>query len=290
MNDIDSALSVQNLNKNYGSFQLKDVSFEVPKGYIMGFIGPNGAGKTTTVKAIMNMIRYESGEIRIFGKDSKDQNTRINERIGVVLDNPLFVDEWTMADVEKAVSPFYKRWDSKRYDELLRTFEIEKKKKVKELSRGMKVKMMIAVALSHDAKLLVLDEPTSGLDAVARDELCDMLADFVTDENKSILFSTHITTDLERIADHITFILNGQIAYTGTKEELLEKYVLVKGGLSDITTGQKKSVIGYREHKTGFDGIAESRNIGGFSKNLLVEPVTLDEIIVYMNKGAKSHE
>ncbi|MCL2142181.1 MAG: ABC transporter ATP-binding protein [Methanimicrococcus sp.] len=283
---MNNILEVRSLNKSYGNFSLADVSFDIPKGYIMGFIGPNGAGKTTTIKSILNMINYQSGEIKLFGQDSKAD--LMNEQIGVVTDSPLYVDDWTMADVEAAVSLFYRKWDSKTYAELLQKFGIEKKKKVKELSRGMKVKLMIAVALSHEAKLLILDEPTSGLDPVTRDELCSMLSDFVTDE-KSILFSTHITEDLEKIADYITFILNGRIVYSGPKEDLLEKYVLVKGGLSDITSDQKKMIMGLREHSTGFDGMTESANIGKF-KNLLIEPITLDEIIIYMSKEGELYE
>jgi ABC-2 type transport system ATP-binding protein len=276
---MENILEVKNLNKTYGAFSLKNVSFEIPKGYIMGFIGPNGAGKTTTIKSILNMVKYESGEII---------SELTNEQIGVVMDSAFYVEDWRMIDIEKAVSPFYNNWNSSKYAELLKKFGIDKKKKVKELSRGMKVKMMIAVAFSHDAKLLILDEPTSGLDPVARDELCEMLGGFVTDENKSILFSTHITADLEKIADYITFILDGQIIFTGTKEELLEKYISVKGGRDEINAEQKKLIIGLREHSTGFEGIAESNNIGRLPKGLLIEPVTIDEIIIYMNKGVKS--
>jgi len=287
---MNNILEVRDLNKSYDTFSLKDVSFEIPQGYIMGFIGPNGAGKTTTIKSILNMIHYQSGEVKLLGMDSKDKAALINEQIGVVVDSPLYVEDWTMSDVELAVSPFYRHWDSEKYAELLKRFGIEKKKKVKELSRGMKVKIQIAVALSHEAKLLILDEPTSGLDPVARDELCDILADFVIDENKSVLFSTHITADLEKIADYITFILNGRIVFSGSKENLLEKYVLVKGGQREINSEQRKLIIGLREYGTGFEGIAEAKSIVRFPKNLLIEPVTLDEIIIYMNKGAKLHE
>lgn len=287
---MNNILEVRDLNKSYDTFSLKDVSFEIPQGYIMGFIGPNGAGKTTTIKSILNMIHYQSGEVKLLGMDSKDKAALINEQIGVVVDSPLYVEDWTMSDVELAVSPFYRHWDSEKYAELLKRFGIEKKKKVKELSRGMKVKIQIAVALSHEAKLLILDEPTSGLDPVARDELCDILADFVIDENKSVLFSTHITADLEKIADYITFILNGRIVFSGSKENLLEKYVLVKGGQREINPEQRKLIIGLREYGTGFEGIAEAKSIVRFPKNLLIEPVTLDEIIIYMNKGAKLHE
>ena len=287
---MNNALEVRELNKSYDTFSLKDVSFDIPKGYIMGFIGPNGAGKTTTIKSILNVINYQSGEITLFGLNHKDKSDLINEQIGVVMDSTLYVDERTITDVETAVSPFYRHWNSKKYAELLERFNIEKKKMVKELSRGMKVKLMIAVALSHDAKLLILDEPTSGLDPVARDELCDLLGDFITDENRSILFSTHITADLEKIADYITFILNGRIIFTGSKENLIEKYVLVKGDLRRMNLEQKKLVIGLREHSTGFEGIAESSSIGRLPKDLLIEPVTLDEIIIYMNKGVRLHE
>jgi ABC-2 type transport system ATP-binding protein len=287
---MNSVLAVRDLNKKYNSFCLKDVSFEVPTGYIMGFIGPNGAGKTTTIKSILNMINYESGEIRVFGLNSKDNIDEINGQIGVVMDTPFYVEDWTVADVEKAVSPFYRQWDHEKYAAYLKRFDIDGKKKVKELSRGMKVKLMAAVAFSHDAKLLILDEPTSGLDPVARDELCDMLGEFVADENRSVLFSTHITSDLEKIADYITFILDGKIVFSGAKEELLEKYVLVKGGLDEISAEQKKRIIGLREYGTGFEGMTETVNIGKLPGSLLVEPITLDEIIIYMNKGVKLHE
>lgn len=287
---MNNILEVHSLNKCYDTFSLKDVSLEIPVGYIMGFIGPNGAGKTTTIKSILSMINYHSGNIKLFGLDSRENAVKINEQIGVVMDTPFYSNDWTATEVEQAVSPFYSRWNAATYTEMLKKFNIDKKKKVKELSRGMKVKLMMAVALSHDAQLLILDEPTSGLDPVARDELCEILSEFVTDENKSVLFSTHITADLEKIADYITFILNGEIVFTGSKENLLEKYVLVKGGLDEINSAQKNLIIGFREHGTGFDGMTEAKSLGKLPKNLLAEPITLDEIIIYMNKGAKLYE
>ncbi len=287
---MSNILEVHGLRKSYKTFKLKDVSFEIPKGYIMGFIGPNGAGKTTTIKSILKMICYESGTVNLFGMNISDTDSEVNDKIGIVMDTPFYVADWTAADVEKAVSPFYSQWDSGKYMSLLKKFDVDRKKKIKELSRGMKIKLMMAVALSHDAKLLILDEPTSGLDPVARDELCELLSDFVTDENRSILFSTHITADLEKIADYITFILDGRIIFSGSKEELLEKYVLVKGGKNEITAEQKKLIIGLREHSTGFEGMTETNNIGRLPKSLMIEPITLDEIIICMNKGAKIHE
>jgi ABC-2 type transport system ATP-binding protein len=165
----------------------------------MGFIGPNGAGKTTTIKLILGISRCDAGRVRLFGEEGTLEQ---NERIGVVMDSPPYVEDWTANDVERAISPFYSSWDTAHYDGYLRRFGLERKKKVKELSRGMRMKLQIAVALSHNAELLILDEPTSGLDPVARDEICDLLREFVTDENKSVLFSTHITTDLEKTADY----------------------------------------------------------------------------------------
>ena len=287
---MNNILEVSNLVKTYGSFSLKNVSFNMPAGLIMGFIGPNGAGKTTTIKSILNMVTPNAGTIKLFGLDHKENAMQINEQIGVVMDAPFFVDEWNMIDIERALSPFYTNWDSRKYAELLQDFGIDKKKKVKELSRGMKMKLMLSVALSHNAKLLILDEPTSGLDPVSRDELCGLLSDFVLDETNSILFSTHITSDLEKIADYITFIFDGQIVFSGLKEDFLEKYVLIKGGIGEITPAQKSLLIGFREHPTGFEGMLEAADLHKFPKNLLFEPPTLEEIIVFMNKGGNHNE
>lgn len=285
---MNNILEVTNVCKNYEKFSLSNVSFCVPKGYIMGFIGPNGAGKTTTIKSILNMISHDSGEIRIFGKSQEAID--VKEDIGVVMDLPFFVDDWKVKDVEAALSPFYTRWSHEQYDDYLNKFGLDKNKKIKELSRGMKVKLILASALSHDARLLVLDEPTSGLDPVARDELMDILGEYVTDENRSVLFSTHITSDLEKIADYITFIINGKIEFTGEKDKLLESYMLVKGGLSDITSEQKKMVIGYREHSAGFEGMVKTEDIKNLSKDVAAEKITLDEIIIFMNKEGARHE
>ena len=275
-------LEIKNLCKSYETFSLKDVSFSVPNGYIMGFIGKNGAGKTTTIKSILGIAKAESGEISV----------PLNEQIGVVMDTPFYCDDWTVNDVEKAISPFYPdgKWIKETFESSLKKFSLDRKKKIKELSRGMKVKLMLAVALSQNAKLLVLDEPTSGLDPVARDEICEILQEFVADGDRSILFSTHITADLEKIADYITFIQDGTIIFTGTKDGFLEKYVRVTGGLDDINIEQKKLVIGYREHKTGFEGMIEVGNSAQMPKSIVIEPISLDEIIIFMNKGGSINE
>lgn len=284
---MSNILEVHGLCKEYGSFTLNNVSFDVPRGYIMGFVGPNGAGKTTTIKLILHIINSSAGSVKFLGQD---MDVAQNEQIGVVMDTPMYVEDWTLLDVEKALSPFYASWDKGKYADYLNQFGLNPKKKVKELSRGMKVKLQIAAALSHDAKFLLLDEPTSGLDPVARDEICDLLREFVSDEDKSVLFSTHITTDLDKTADYITFILNGSIVYTGEKEGLLEKYARVTGGLDDLSAAQKKLVIGYREHGTGFEGMIETENASKLPPAILIEEISLDEIIIYMNKGGKLHD
>jgi ABC-2 type transport system ATP-binding protein len=281
-----SILEARDLCKSFPGFSLKNVSFSVPGGFIMGFVGPNGAGKTTTIKLLLKISKPGSGSVLMFGRDSAMED---NEKIGIAMDNPFYSDDWTALDVEKAISPYFKSWDKGKYAELLKRFGLAPGKRVKELSRGMKVKLQLAVALSHDAKLLILDEPTSGLDPVARDEICDLLREFVTDCSKSVLFSTHITADLEKVADCITFIMDGSIVYTGPKDDLLEKYVRVAGGLGDLSLSQKRLVIGLREHGTGFEGMAEAASLGKLPKGILAESISLDDIIVFMNKEAKEH-
>lgn len=284
---MTNSIEVRNLRKSYDTFTLNDISFDLPRGYIMGFIGPNGAGKTTTIKLILDVIQAESGSVTLFGNEF---GTLQNEKIGVVMDTPLYVDDWTIYEVEKAISLFYQQWDKQAFHDLLDRMSIDKKKKVSELSRGMKVKVQIAIALSHNAKLLILDEPTSGLDPVARDEICDLLREFISDENKSVLFSTHITSDLEKIVDYITFLLNGSIVFAGAKDELLEKYSRVTGGLTDLTEQQKDQIIGYREHGSGFEGMIDNAYREWVPGNVLIEDISLEEIIIFMNKGAQLHE
>ena len=239
---MNNVLEINNITKDYKKFKIDNISFNLPKGYIMGFIGANGAGKTTTIKLILNMIKRDSGEIKVFGLDNIREEERIKEQIGVVFDECYYLEDWTLNDVEKAVSMFYKNWNSSIYEKYLKEFNLARDKKVKDLSRGMRMKLMIAVAFSHEAKLLILDEPTSGLDPVARDEFLDILRDYIEDEEKSVIFSSHITSDIEKIADYITYINNGKIIFTGEKDEFLEKYCIIKGGKEDITESQKKEI------------------------------------------------
>ena len=283
---MNNVLEINNITKDYKKFKIDNISFNLQKGYIMGFIGANGAGKTTTIKLILNMIKRDSGEIKVFGLDNIREEERIKEQIGVVFDECYYLEDWTLNDVEKAVSMFYKNWNSSIYEKYLKEFNLARDKKVKDLSRGMRMKLMIAVAFSHEAKLLILDEPTSGLDPVARDEFLDILRDYIEDEEKSVIFSSHITSDIEKIADYITYINNGKIIFTGEKDEFLEKYCIIKGGKEDITESQKKEIIGLRMHSTGFEGLIELKKAVGFSSKAIIEKASLDEIMIYMNKEA----
>ena len=225
---MENILEVKNLSKKYDGFELKDVSINLPKGSIMGFIGENGAGKTTTIKAILNILNDYTGEIKIFNLDNKQNEKQIKEDIAVVLDDSFLSEYLNPNDINKIMKEIYIKWDEKLYFEYLNTFKLSKDKMIKDFSSGMKMKLKIITALSHHPKLLILDEPTSGLDPVARNEILDLFQDFIQDEEHGVLVSTHITSDLEYIADYITFINSGEIIFTKTRDELLDSFGIVK--------------------------------------------------------------
>jgi ABC-2 type transport system ATP-binding protein len=273
-------LELRNVSKRFATFSLREASFTLPGGFIMGMVGRNGAGKTTIIKSILNMIVPDGGQITVFGQDHLRDEREIKARIGVVMDYPFYVDDWTAVDVEKALVRFYPAWDAMRYRKLLARFAIAPKVKVRQLSHGTKIKLTTAVALSHGADLLILDEPTSGLDPVARDELMEALRDFVTDEGKGVLFSTHITSDLEKVADYLTFIDDGAISYSGAMPEFMERYLVVKGAPQTLGSELKGKIIGYREHSAGFDGLVERSLLPSLPSAVVAEPCTLEEIII----------
>jgi len=281
------ALAVRGLSASVGTFALRDLTFELPTGYVMGFVGPNGAGKTTTIRCLLGMVRPDSGEVEVLGHRLPAPDA-IRQDIGVVVDHTCYVEDWRLPDVERALRPFYPRWDGARYRELLTQFGLDPAHRVKELSRGMAMKLTIAVALSHHARLLVLDEPTSGLDPVARDDLLGILGDFLDDEGHSVLFSTHITTDLERIADYVTVIHEGRLVRTGTKDELVDGYRLVRGGPDDAPDAAEVQLIGARRHASGFEALVRREDVELLRPGLVVEPPTLDEIVVHVGARSRS--
>lgn len=274
----ETALAVRHLDATRGTFHLRDVSFELPTGYVMGFVGRNGAGKTSTIRCLLGMLTPDAGEIEVLG-ERLPADPRLREDIGVVLDHLTLVEDWRLSDVERTLAPFYASWDGARYRELLEGFGLAMRAKVKELSRGQGMKLGIALALSHHARLLVLDEPTSGLDPVARDELVSILGDFLTDEGHSVLFSTHITSDLERIADYVTVIDDGRILGSAPKDELLDRYRVVRGGPDDLTAPDL-DLRGVRRTATGVEALVEAHQLEQLTGDLVVERPTLDQIVV----------
>lgn len=280
------ALSVTGLTKHYDSgFTLDDVTFDLPSGYIMGLVGPNGAGKSTLIKLILNMTTRDAGRIEVLGLDAMADEERAKEQLGVVLDSSYFIEYMTVDAVERTSSPMYPLWDHNLFDAYLRRFGLGRNKKIKDLSRGMQMKLMLAVALSHDAKLLILDEPTSGLDVLSRDELMDILSDYVADGGHSVIFSTHITADLERCADFLAYITNGMLYYSGPKDEFEDAFRLVKGGPDELTDGLQRAMVGIRTYATGFDALVRTQDIPhiGGTDGLLTQHASIEDVIRLTN-------
>lgn len=287
---MNNAFEIQKLCKSYKDFSLNNVSFYLPMGYIMGFVGQNGAGKTTTIRLILNMIDRDSGDIKIFGLDNIQDEQKIKQDIAVVFDDIYFVDSWKVREVERAIKRFYSNWSSKLFNQYVSDFQLPMDKRVKELSRGMKMKLMLAVAMSHQAKLLILDEPTSGLDPVARNELLEILGKYISDGQKSILFSTHITSDLEKIADYITVIEHGNIFYSGTKDDLMESFCIVRGGPHDLTDSLRGKIIGLITNIAGFAGLLPTSEMKHLAPEIVTETPSIEEILVSISKGGRNHE
>lgn len=288
---MENNLEVKNLCKKYNGFELKDINLELPKGMIMGLIGENGAGKTTTIKSILNLIKIDKGEIKIFGLNIKENEKKIKEDIGVVLDDGFFSEYLNPTDINKIMRKMYKNWDEKLYFKYLEDFKLPKNKISKEFSSGMKMKLKIAVALSHHPKLLILDEPTSGLDPVARSEILDIFQDFIQNEDNSIFVSSHITSDLEHIADYITFINEGKIVLSKTRDELLEMYGIVKCSKSEFEKINKNDYVKFKVNRYEYDVLVEDKS--KFKRKYdfkIIDKPTLDDIMLIYIKGEKSDE
>jgi len=281
---IENVLELKNICKRFPGFSLSNISFSLPKGFIMGIVGPNGAGKTTTIQLILNMLERDSGDILIFGKDNIQNENAIKQEMGVVFDSLFYVDSWTVKDIENAVSIFYDNWKHDVFVEMIKRFELPQKKRVGEFSRGMQMKLMLACAFSHNAKLLILDEPTSGLDPAVRDEFLEILQEYIKDGEKSVLFSTHITTDLERVADYITLVNQGELIFTGSMEDLLTRYRLVKGRPKDLTPELEKIIVGLRKTDMGFEGLIETKETAQY-RHCVIDTTTIDDIVISVSKG-----
>ncbi len=283
---MENILEVKNLCKTYDNFVLKNVTFYLPKGMIMGFIGENGAGKTTTIKAILNIIQSYRGEIHIFGLDNRKYEKKIKEDIGVVLDDMFFPEILTPNDINQTMKGIYQNWDSKKFYDSLKEFSLLPNKQIKTFSKGMRKKLEIITALSHHPKLLLLDEPTSGLDPVARAEVLELFQSFIEEEDCSILLSSHITTDLEHIADYITFINDGEIVLSKTTDELLEQYGIVKCTEKEFKSIEKKDYIKYKKTKYEYEVLVPDKK--AFKEKYaiaVIDKITLDDLMVLMIKG-----
>ena len=275
-----NALEVKGLTKVYPEFTLDKVSFCVPQGHIVGLIGRNGAGKSTTLKGILRLIAAE-GAVSVFGKNMDEDEMAVKQMIGYVGGGFRYYPMNTLAAIRKAYSPFYPTWNQSKYERLLAQFDLSERKKVKELSEGMKVKFALALALSHGAKLLIMDEPTSGLDPLSREEFCDIVLQLVREEGVSVLFSTHITSDLMRIADDIVYISQGKILAACPLKELLDKYKLAHfSSLADATAAK---AIGVKAVKEGYEGLLP-RDIK-ISASAAATDATIDNIIVHLEKA-----
>ncbi|MDT3424821.1 ABC-2 type transport system ATP-binding protein [Paenibacillus forsythiae] len=286
---MSSVIEIQGISKTFDRFSMKDVHFEVNKGYITGLIGPNGAGKSTLIKMMMDMVRPDNGSIRLFGS-SPAAEPLIKERVGYVSDENFYYEHLTISRMKSIVRPFYKHWDDAAFRRYLDLFELSPKAKIKNLSKGMKMKFSLAVALSHHADLLIMDEPTAGLDPVFRRELLELLSEQILDENKSILFSTHITNDLDRIADYIVFLNRGEVVFSESKDEVFERYVMVKGGRELLDKDIRKFFVGVREGAHGFEALSKDRGEAkrAFKDVALLETPTLEDIMYFTAKGGKS--
>jgi len=282
----ENILEIHNLSKDYGDFVLNRVSFSLPRGVIMGLIGENGAGKSTTINCILNEIQKSSGEVLIFGKDHISNEIEIKSKLGVVFDENHFPDIFTPMEIGKYMSGIYPGWEWVTYRQFLEKFELPKDKKIKDFSKGMKVKLAFAVALSHKAELLILDEATSGLDPIIRDDVLDMLIDFVQDESHSVLVSSHITSDLEKVADYITFLHKGKVVFSHEKDDLVDNYGIVSCGAAIFDTLDKTEIVAYRKEDYQYKVLVKNRDKAAknYSK-AIVSPATIEEIMLFYVKG-----
>lgn len=281
-------LEVNHLYKDYPSFHLEDVSFKVKPGTIMGFIGRNGAGKTTTLKSIVNLIKRKSGEVKMFGNDFFANEIADKERLSFMLGGIDFYQRTKIKKLTDVTKRFYSSWDEAKYEHYMKAFEISEDKSIKELSNGMKMKYQLAVALSHNAELLILDEPTSGLDPVSRDELLDLFLKIVADQKRSILFSTHITSDLEKCADDITYISQGKIIASSEEKAFISSFFKAEGDVAELSEEMKESLLSYKEFKGRFEGVGWRKDLKE-ECHFKTEVPTLEDIMVYYERSV-SHE
>lgn len=285
---MKNMLEVSSINKTYNSFKLKDISFSVPSGSIMGLIGQNGAGKSTIIKSILNLINLDRGQVKVFNEVLGENNKHLNNDIGVVFDDIHFYDGLNVKEIEKIVKNIYSNWDRDTFFNYTNKFKLPTDKKIKNFSKGMKMKLSISIALSHRPKLLILDEATSGLDPITRDEMLDIFLDFIQDENHSILISSHITSDLEKIADYITFIHDGEILFSKNKDELIYDYGVIKCSKDKFNDIDKEDIVSYRENDYNYEVLINNKeNLARKYNKFVIDNTNLEEIMLLYVKGMR---
>ena len=285
---MENILELQQMCKSFpkSNFILDKLSFSLPYGAILGFVGENGAGKTTTIGCILNTIKKDSGKIKLFGKEMLDADTAMREKIGVVYDGNNFPTNWTAKQLAGIMAGFYTQWDNALFQKYIENFKLPTNQKIKHYSRGMTMKLAIAVALSHHPQLLILDEATSGLDPIVRDEMLDVFLDFIQEENHSVLLSSHITSDLEKIADYITFVHNGKLIATVSKNELIYNYAIMRCKESQFLTLDTSDILAYRKRDFQIDVlVSDVKNAQRKYKNVVIDHVSVDEIFLMLVKG-----
>lgn len=288
MDEIRNVIEINNLTKDYGDFKLDNISFSVPEGSVCGFIGQNGAGKTTTINLLLDIIRRDSGEIKLFGESIDSNSAALRENIGVVFDEMGFHEFMTAKDLNIMMKNIYRNWDEKKFFEYLKIFSLPSKKKCGSFSRGMRMKLQIAVALSHNAKMLVMDEPTSGLDPIVRNEMINIFREFVLEEDHTIFLSSHITGDLEKIADEVVFIDGGKIVLTGNKDEIIESHGILKCKKDEVEKVSSSLVVGCEMSSFGAEILVNDKaSAEKLYPDMVVEPAALEQIMIYYVNAGK---
>lgn len=291
MEDIANVIELKGVTKDYGDFKLDDISFSVPEGSVCGFIGQNGAGKTTTIQIILDAINRDGGEVYVFGKSMDKDSAALRENIGVVFDEMGFHDFLTARQINTIMKNIYMNWNQEKFFEYLKLFSLPPKKACGSFSRGMRMKLQIAAALSHDPKLLIMDEPTSGLDPIVRNEMLQIFREYVVEEDHTILLSSHITGDLEKLADEVVFIDGGKIVLKGNKDEILEKHGILRCKKDELKNISESLLVAAETSSLGAEALINDRKAAGkLYPGMVIEPAGLEEIMIYYVNKAKGYQ
>lgn len=287
---MDHVVELRNVTKTFEDFAIRNVNLQVKRGFVTGFIGANGSGKSTTIKIMMNLLKPDEGEVQLFGLDYKTHEKAIKERIGFVYDGNVFFEGLNLKDIKRIVGPAYKRWDDSLFEQYVEQFELPLNKAIKTFSKGMQMKASLAIALSHHAELIIMDEPTAGLDPIFRRELLDLLREFMLDGSRTIFFSTHVTSDLDRIADYIAFIQRGELVFHQSMHDVAENFAIVKGGLDLLDRDTEKAFVHVHRSATGFEALTDDLEMvkRTFADKVTIERASLEDIMYYF-KGGMHH-